>query len=435
MGSFNETCALSGLPITPGDKVKLVFLSESPFNRSRRGCYINDHYSLRTPPIDGEYADYGRCDFDEKQPVVDLIVKKFHEDLVEQPFGFNQYHDTPTPANATIHQILEAAWEGRLMVRDNLGTGEDKDPESFPTWRRVRDKLIAKKKKIQLGESDKAYNVQPIRRGIVCVHFNTYDHVSNKKKLEAVDKFLSKDYETKMVRERENDGDYALLVMPNGVSANPPMLMENESITLHWDMNNFPCSRLRYDNQKVFSVMIRQDVWDLYLKSKFDITWRDVDYSTEGFINRLNDYVKKQSEEPTDLFTAEEIAKMTKEELVEQSQKLIASIKRMSSYTMEVELRDTFQQSVGVTGLGKHFADMLASEYTDEQVQNFVRIFGEAAKVEFTKMGISATWFLPITSGQETAWETHKEIHLGLAEIAATEIKKWDEEYGEEEDD
>ena len=430
MGSFNETCALSGLPITPGDKVKLVFLSESVYDKNKRGCYINDNYVLRTPPIDGEYDDYGRCAFDDKQPVVDLIVKNFHRDLIQQPFGFNQYHDLPTPANATIDQILECAWKGRLFVQDNIGTLEDREPESFPTWRRVRDKLIAKKKKIQLNQDDKAYNVQPIRRGIVCVHFNTYDNDSNKNKLESVDKFLSKDYETKLVREGEDRGDYALLVMPKGVLANPFMLLDNESTKLHWDMNNFPIKRFEYNNQKVFSVMIRQDVWDLYLKSSFDITWQDFDYTIEGFASRLDDYVK----ESRDLLTEEEIAKMSSGEIVEQTEKVLASMKRMMLRATENDLRDIFQNATGTNGLWKHFTDMIDGNYTEEQIQNFIRIFAEAAKVEFIKMAISSAWFLPITSGQEDAWETHKEIHSGLVEIAANAIKKYKEEYGDEDE-
>lgn len=429
MGSFNETCALSGLTITPGDKVKLVFLSESPYRRTSRGCYINDHYVLRTPPISGEYADYGKCEFDESQPVVKLVVDKFREELVEQPFGFNQYHDPPTPADATIHQLLEAAWEGRLQVRDNLGTPEDREPEGFPTWRRVRDKLIAKKKKIQLGESDKAYNVQQVRYGVVCVHFNSYD--DNKKKMETVDKFLSKDYETKLVRERPDSGDWALLVMPKGVSENPSMLLERETNDLHWAMNNYPDGYrgFRAKNQNVIAVMIREDVWNLFLNSKFEITWRPTDYTLQGFIDRLNKH--REDYEPKVEFAKEELDAMTPEEAAEASMKML----KWMRISMNLELRDVFQEVTGVTSLAKHFTTMLDGEYTEEEQQDFVRIFAEAAKVEFTKMGMSAAWYAPITSGQGTPWETFQEIHTGIAAIAAEEQRKYDEEYGEYEDD
>lgn len=427
MGSFNETCALSGLNIEPGTPVKLVFLTESPYRRSGRGCYINDHYGLRTPPIDGTYDDYGRCAFDENQPVVKLVVDKFREELVEQPFGFNQYHDPPTPTEPTIHQLFESAWEARLLVRDNLGTPDDNEPENIPTWRRVRDKLIAKKKKIQLGESDKAYNVQPVRHGIVCVHYNSYD--DNKKKMETVDKFLSKEYDTKLVREREDGGDWVLLVMPKGSIEDPSMLMEKETNSLHWDMNNYPGRHgFRYKPQQVFAVMIRQDVWDLYVNDKFEISWRQVDYTLQGFIDRLEKHRSEHT--PKVDFTEEELNAMTPEEAVEASKKML----KWMRISMELELRDVFQESTGITSLGKHFSAMLDGGYTEEEQQEFVRIFAEAAKIEFTKMGMSNTWFVPITSGQETPWETFETIHSGIAAIAAEEQRKYDEEYGDEDE-
>ena len=129
MGSFNETCAISGLPIGCGDLVKLVFLSRNPFCSAdehfyHRGCYHYDHWCMRTPPISGKYDDYGRCKFKENY-LTRLIEKMFIDDIVELPFGFNQYHAHSVPKKPTIHQLLDAAWQGRLLVRDTYFSEKD----------------------------------------------------------------------------------------------------------------------------------------------------------------------------------------------------------------------------------------------------------------------------------------------------------------------
>lgn len=61
MGSWDETCGISQLPISPGDKVRLFILRGGGPKRREGGgiCYPNDMWSPIAPPIAGEYADYG----------------------------------------------------------------------------------------------------------------------------------------------------------------------------------------------------------------------------------------------------------------------------------------------------------------------------------------------------------------------------------------
>ena len=58
MGSFNTTCAVSGLPITCGDKVKYSLLAENPYEDSLV-CSSHDMYYPRSHPVSAEYNDYG----------------------------------------------------------------------------------------------------------------------------------------------------------------------------------------------------------------------------------------------------------------------------------------------------------------------------------------------------------------------------------------
>ena len=77
MGCWNETCGLSGLPITEGDKVKLVFLLPRYRSMTIEGLSSYcDSTSVLTPcllPITGEYNDYGG---------IENIVEDWNTDIV-----------------------------------------------------------------------------------------------------------------------------------------------------------------------------------------------------------------------------------------------------------------------------------------------------------------------------------------------------------------
>ena len=107
MGSFNEVCALSGLGINCGTPVKVLFLTRNPHVGSnqqfaQRGCYHYDQWFLRTPPIDGEYSDYGQAKIKESY-LTKLIEKVFAEDIIVRPFGFNKYHARNVPPEPNIN--------------------------------------------------------------------------------------------------------------------------------------------------------------------------------------------------------------------------------------------------------------------------------------------------------------------------------------------
>lgn len=67
MGSWNATCALSNLPILPGEDVVQIILTKNPYDDgSVLGCSFSDFWFPRTLPLYGTYADYGRVDVQEE---------------------------------------------------------------------------------------------------------------------------------------------------------------------------------------------------------------------------------------------------------------------------------------------------------------------------------------------------------------------------------
>jgi hypothetical protein len=88
MGSWDETCALSNLPIMVGEEVVYLLLTQNPHKDhiGRTGCYYNDFFFVRSTPLYGTYNDYGTVHFHHGQEVIiNLILEGFKIDLIENP--------------------------------------------------------------------------------------------------------------------------------------------------------------------------------------------------------------------------------------------------------------------------------------------------------------------------------------------------------------
>lgn len=159
MGSFDYTCAISNLPITAGDEIRFILLQSSPFNR--RGHYANgpEVWYVRAPPIRAKYNDYGSIDVDSIHPEDEVIAQLWLQglklDLLEKGVGDNIYHDVAVRKDMTFEQLLEALWEHRVEVKDDLGQEKIKKfklaklAQGIPSLRRV-EKIISKATDVKL---------------------------------------------------------------------------------------------------------------------------------------------------------------------------------------------------------------------------------------------------------------------------------------------
>lgn len=59
MGSWNETCMFSHLPILFGDNIKVIILIKKHNTPCAENVYFNDGYTPLTFPFDVTYDDYG----------------------------------------------------------------------------------------------------------------------------------------------------------------------------------------------------------------------------------------------------------------------------------------------------------------------------------------------------------------------------------------
>lgn len=105
MGSWNETCAISHLPIQCGEKVRAFFLTTG-------------HYKTfpRTMAVKGSYADYGEVELDMKHPTTELFchiaVEQLKKDYIDHKVS---YGEEKTPINSW-GQAWEAATRENLLV-------------------------------------------------------------------------------------------------------------------------------------------------------------------------------------------------------------------------------------------------------------------------------------------------------------------------------
>jgi hypothetical protein len=426
MGSFNETCALSCLPITYGDPVKLLFLTRNPYSTTcdehfaQRGCYHNDQWFVRTPPITGTYADYGKCDFEESY-LTKLIEKTFSTDVVELPFGYNECHAPPVSSHSNIHQFLEAAWEGRLLVK-STEFSEPKIPENFPTWKKIHALLEDSKFPImQQSEQGgtKGFNAQEPHQGIVTVYWNDYSETN--KQLQKITPLLSKHYD---VKPNKFGMENVLIVVPKGGFDNIDVFFDSSKIE-----SILKCPK-RSDIPKVLpvlAVMIRQDVWDLFKNIKYK-SWTNQDLSLDEFKNKskkkIDFYVEQAKTEDT---SAAQLAIGPIDSI---HGKATAALKQLLAEfnSLKVFMEDSKSMPFQ-TSISEHYEQIPNLPLPLEtEIDNLITSCGELNRVEMIMSISNHSWQIPSTSGQETNWNIQKNINSGIAKIAQMAKKAEDEQ-------
>lgn len=117
MGSWNATCAISQLPILPGEKVRFLMLTQHPNPSRNEACHSTEFWQPRAIPIHAKYNDYGSIEkYDPNDYTIKMWWDQFQKDLIEIPIGENTCHDVPTSKNMSFDKFLTALWEGRIQV-------------------------------------------------------------------------------------------------------------------------------------------------------------------------------------------------------------------------------------------------------------------------------------------------------------------------------
>lgn len=119
MGCWNETCAISFLPIRAGEKIKMLCLENMVYDdeTGKTVCYSTDLYSPLCFPISGTYNDYGGIeDVDLNGMEVKIFLEVIHSRLIPMSKGKNQYHERAIPAKATWQKLMNGFQDGRVRL-------------------------------------------------------------------------------------------------------------------------------------------------------------------------------------------------------------------------------------------------------------------------------------------------------------------------------
>lgn len=250
MGSYDDTCLISGLPIHCGDAVRYILLTQNTDCRGTRAgqsaCYIYGRWFPRVLPLRGYYDDYGGVDELTEGPQQELWARGFREDMVEHGTGDNPVHDGAVTKATPLAEILERVSGGGVCVREAWGmndaTRKLNVPKGVPTRRRVAKLLEEHGIKVAASTDDGPKEYVHVNRcgyGQARVRRGTY---AKDEILERAATVLGKKYAT-MIRGGTGNHASELIVAPRpGVTSHRPL---RESKT--------PLA--------VAHGMIREDVW------------------------------------------------------------------------------------------------------------------------------------------------------------------------------
>lgn len=204
MGSFNVTCAISGLPITGGDPVKLLTLVEYPFSDHGKGassCYCYERFYPMTIPIDAEYYDYGDPQkIDDSSIAMKALLISYRKCVVSQPLGENTCHDVKVSRDGDFDHFQTAATEGRLRMRgqifDHAAWTRRKIQQGMPTQQRIERILTTAG--ISLTDTKGGFLVDRRRGGGYRVRMGGYEH--NVEGLQGVHAILGEYYSVRIIK-------------------------------------------------------------------------------------------------------------------------------------------------------------------------------------------------------------------------------------------
>jgi hypothetical protein len=133
MGSWNNTCGLSNLPIHANEEVYVFPIREKDLSGYRSHCYANALYDPVLTPFEAKYNDYGAAE-DCTGIMLPRIVYELTRQMVELEQGENKYHDIPVKKDDfDIDKYFEAVHEDRMFVK---GYGTANRPVYFTMVRR-----------------------------------------------------------------------------------------------------------------------------------------------------------------------------------------------------------------------------------------------------------------------------------------------------------
>jgi len=419
MGSFDSTCALSGLPITHGDDVKYFLLTENPYEDSLV-CYSHDMWFPRSTPVRAKYNDYGSIEaYDESSPGVYAIVAALTQDLIEVGTGDNSCHDVPTSKGMDFGRVLNAVWERRILVtrefeRRPSMKKDDEVPDGLPTLQQISKLLNEAGYPTNDGHdtvmgNDGSYHVDEKDHGWVRIREAGYGEGDS---LEILLPLL-KDYAAIITA---GSGSYSgrceIQVMP--LPADPEKYLS----FLDRDKTK-PC--------KVFQAIILQEVWDALCEI--------------GNYKKHRTAIQKEWDSNVESWRLQLESEAAREELLESAKdpELLALLREMKSFRDPSS--SVYSYIPFTMGIGEHFN--LVTErhaqtlFTDDQIKEYLDDIAGFSCIQEMIYRIRYWWRPTFSCGSQFGeYGEHEDWHKILVHVSGLlKVKHNYEEEDYEEDE
>ena len=384
MGSFDYTCNISGLPIQAGDPVRFLMLTENPFYQpGAHTCYMHDIWVPRAFPLKAVYNDYGSVEGLEEDFSLNLWHLGLQRDLIEQGTGDNACLHVPTSKDMETEELLQALWEGRILVK-GLETVEERAevmkglmPElhpGVPTMARVKE--VIEKAGLPLAEE------YPSEGFLVDLYPNQFVRV----------RWSGENQILKLSEFQPHLGSFATVVTTgSGSYSDPAELLVAPKPLPGGEHYNVLFHKEESRNLHVVQAMVREDVWQVLLEMRFQNWNKKIPPDYPSWRKLADDFWQA-------------IKGITEEEGA------IPTWLRMEHLQRENPVAAFLKDEGFVTGLGTHLEIALKENPEGEELEKFLDSVAEMAFIQYILMQIRHQWRAGTSCGPQWGeWAMHKE--------------------------
>lgn len=392
MGSFDYTCAASGLPIRGGNAVRYMLLTHSPYclGKDAGGYQSSPRWFPRTFPIRATYNDYGDVKDMLGEAQQAAWRKGFDMDLVERGWGDNSVHDQSTTKAMNLRELLDAVHSGRLLVHGDVERGKQLKlpvPRWLPTRRRVERRLKVLGHEIYDGNGSGAM-VSSVDRATVRVRIGGYGDSSE---------LLAK------MRDQLADRWAGMVTCGTGGCAHVAELRlgpkPGKDDHGHTRVVLAPKGERR-PILPVTHVMIREDVWQKLCKMSIRMRYENDVRPVERFREDARALWEKSVE------------------LAKSTGKIASMLLRYESGSGNVTIRGV-PFTVGIEENWRFMVEAaVAGAVAPEEVEEFHAMVGEFTYVQ-AWLALTRQELRPTPSGPQFGeFELHRQLHEALADVA-----------------
>jgi hypothetical protein len=427
MGSFNATCIISNLQIEHGTPVRFLALTASAHHSdgNEHICYVGGRWQIRCPPIRAKYNDYGSIENLKKRLCNRVFFESLNHDCVEKGVGDNQCHDVQVRRGMTTKQWLEALWEGRVYVTDYQKNPNwppknwkpEEPPVGMPSMTRIEKVLKDNDLPVVTAWGAKGFFIDEVSRGFIRIRHGRDYTDSDENVLGPVVPLL------------EAAGYAAMVTCGTGMYSNPAEILvapkpvpkgakDAHGQGIHFHTDGLAPEKDRNRPRPVSQAMIREDVWQILLKTPIshfrgDFTFADMQKAANAALDEEK------------AWKAEEAAWMARDpKTIPKDEAEVWAKKVFRHYTnsredMKNHFRSCLHAHEGVSGFSLRQAFELGMELSENQaeLEGFIQDMAETAYVQVAYDHLHGQWHPTTNSSQDGMWKEHRAFMASLMKI------------------